>query len=640
MQPPATETPSRHAALSGSNDEIDNPISWEPSRAFLSYAIAALLIGSAVALMVNLFFVPEQMLRNLGPALLALIAITVHQLLARGRVRVALNVLTHGAWITVTGIALLTGGVRAPVVIVYPAIIIIAGWLIGARMAFMLAGLTFLATLGFVLAESGGILPTPLYTPPAMHGALQIVLVGLCTALITFLARAYQNRLNELRRTSNDLARRTGELEASRNDLQRAQAVAKVGSWVYDIAADTMRLSAETCRIFGLPEGAKGSHDSYLALTHPQDRSALDSAWQKALTGAPFDYEHRIVLGTATRWVRQKAALEFAADGSARRAVGITQDITARKLAEEKLQLAASVFTHAREGIMITSADGTIIDVNHAFSRITGYRREEVVGHNPRLLSSGRQGKDYYTGMWRGLLEKGHWYGEVWNRRKNGEVYAEMQTISAVRDAQGNVRQYVALFSDITSQKEYQNQLEHIAHYDALTTLPNRLLLADRLHQAMAQAERREQKLAVAYLDLDGFKAVNDQHGHETGDQLLIALAARMKDTLREGDTLARLGGDEFVAILPDLTDSAASVPMLNRLLAAAAQPVQIGDLVLQVSASVGVTFFPQAGATDAEQLLRQADQAMYQAKQGGKNRYHAFDADGQRQTGKVNPVL
>jgi len=226
---------------------------------------------------------------------------------------------------------------------------------------------------------------------------------------------------------------------------------------------------------------------------------------------------------------------------------------------------------------------------------------------------------------------KGHWYGELWNRRKNGEIFAAMQTISTVSDSQGHARQYVSLFSDITALKEHEKQLEHIAHYDVLTTLPNRVLLADRLHQAMAQAVRREQQLAVAYLDLDGFKAINDHHGHETGDQLLIILAERMKQTLREGDTLARLGGDEFVAVLLDLSDVAACVPMLTRLLAAAAQPVPVGELTHQVSASLGVTFYPQADEVDADQLLRQADQAMYQAKLAGKNRYHIFDAEQDR---------
>jgi diguanylate cyclase (GGDEF)-like protein len=174
---------------------------------------------------------------------------------------------------------------------------------------------------------------------------------------------------------------------------------------------------------------------------------------------------------------------------------------------------------------------------------------------------------------------------------------------------------------------QHQSQLEHIAHFDALTSLPNRVLLADRLQQAKAQALRRNQQLAVAFLDLDGFKTINDQHGHDAGDQVLVKLAQRMKQALREGDSLARLGGDEFVAVLIDLEDQAASLPMLSRLLLACAQSVQVGDLSLHVSASLGVTFYPQAQDIDADQLIRQADQAMYQAKLAGKNRYHIFDA-------------
>jgi diguanylate cyclase (GGDEF)-like protein/PAS domain S-box-containing protein len=307
--------------------------------------------------------------------------------------------------------------------------------------------------------------------------------------------------------------------------------------------------------------------------------------------------------------------------------MAMVEDITERKQNENKLRLAASVFTHAREAIMITEPNGTIIDVNATFSHITGYSRDEVIGHNPSMLNSGRHDDDFYATLWRDLSEHGYWDGEIWNRRKNGEIYAELQNISAVKDVNGNLQHYVSLFSDITRTKVHEQELEHIAHYDTLTNLPNRVLLADRLQQAMPQVLRREQQLVVVFLDLDGFKAINDNHGHKAGDQLLKAVALRMKQTLREGDTLARLGGDEFVAVLTDLIDVEASVPMFTRLLAAAAQPVHIGDLVLQVSASLGATVYPQTEDIDADQLLRQADQAMYQAKLAGKNRYHIFDA-------------
>lgn len=311
--------------------------------------------------------------------------------------------------------------------------------------------------------------------------------------------------------------------------------------------------------------------------------------------------------------------------------LGIGHDITERKKDEARLQLAASVFENAREGIMITSPTGEIVDVNDSFTRITGYGRDEVRGRNARILQSGRQDRQFYQAMWLSLVNEGHWDGELWNRRKNGELYAEYLTIGCVRDDGGAIKHYVALLSDITAIKDHERQLHHVAHYDALTNLPNRVLLADRLRQAMAQSGRRRQKFAVIYLDLDGFKVVNDTYGHQIGDRLLMRLAAQMKAALREGDTLARLGGDEFVAVLLDLDDVQSSLPMIGRLLAAANQPMVEEGITLQVSASLGVTFFPQTEDVDADHLLRQADQAMYQAKLAGKNCYRIFDTEHDR---------
>jgi diguanylate cyclase (GGDEF)-like protein/PAS domain S-box-containing protein len=333
-------------------------------------------------------------------------------------------------------------------------------------------------------------------------------------------------------------------------------------------------------------------------------------------------------------WGRLQTIIAQDADGLSVWRVVLT-DISERKQTEARLYLLGNVFAHAREGILITAADGTILDVNDSFCSITGYQRDEVLGCTPHLLSSGHQHKAFYTAMWQELLEKDHWHGEIWNRRKNGERYLIQQTISAVYDAQSHTRQYVALFSDATELKKQEHALEHIAHYDALTTLPNRVQLAEQLKRTMAQTLLRGQRLAVAYLDLDGFKTINDEHGHAAGDLLLIAVASRMKQALREGDSLARIGGDEFVAVLLDLPDGSDSAPMLTRLLAAAGQPELIGDaggtLVLQVTASLGVTFYPQTDEVDADQLLRQADQAMYQAKLAGKNRYQVFDTEQDR---------
>jgi len=298
------------------------------------------------------------------------------------------------------------------------------------------------------------------------------------------------------------------------------------------------------------------------------------------------------------------------------------RDISERKLAEAQLRVAASVFSHAIEGIMITAPDGRIIDVNAAFSRITGYSREEVRGQTPSMLNSGRNTPLFYQQLWQTLLQHGSWSGELWNRRKDGDIYAQMLHISAVHDQHGQVIQYVALFSDITERKVHERRLDKLAHFDNLTGLPNRALHADRLQHAMGQALRRKQKLGVAFIDLDGFKAVNDTHGHDAGDHLLITLARRMRLALREVDTLSRLGGDEFAAVIVDLAQESDCDPLLQRLLEAAKKPVMFGNAVLQVSASVGVAFYPQAKEVSPEQLLRQADMAMYRAKQAGKNQF------------------
>jgi len=299
--------------------------------------------------------------------------------------------------------------------------------------------------------------------------------------------------------------------------------------------------------------------------------------------------------------------------------------LQAQRAESERLQRinAACVFTNIREGIMITHADARIMDVNDAFTQITGYSRDEVLDKNPRFLSSGRQDKAFYAAMWHDLLSTGQWRGEVWNRRKDGEVFAEMLTISAVPDSHGQVQQYVAVFNNITDIKKHQFELEHTARFDALTNLPNRLLLADRLSQAMVQAQRRQKLLGVVFIDLDGFKTINDTYGHEAGDQVLVTLSERMRAALRESDTLARQGGDEFVALLPDLNAEADAEPTLTRLLEMAAQPIQVQGHVVQITASIGASFYRQAGDGSADELLRRADLAMYQAKLAGKNRYH-----------------
>jgi diguanylate cyclase (GGDEF)-like protein/PAS domain S-box-containing protein len=306
-------------------------------------------------------------------------------------------------------------------------------------------------------------------------------------------------------------------------------------------------------------------------------------------------------------------------------------DISEDKARESQLKLSASVFSHAHSGIMITDADVNIIDVNPMFCHITGYAREEVIGRNPRFLRSGRQSDEFYRAMWSELAAHGHWEGEVWNRLKNGSLYAERLSITTVKDVIDASQHYVAIISDITELKEYEQRLERMAYYDALTGVANRALLTDRLNLAIAQARRYRRCLALIYLDIDGFKKVNDTYGHDTGDLLLIGIARQLRNALRDSDTLARLGGDEFVALAVDLSGWTDCEPVVSRLLRVAATPIEVGQHTFQLSASLGITLFP-SDDTDADTLLRHADQAMYQAKQAGRNCYHLFDPEKERQ--------
>lgn len=305
--------------------------------------------------------------------------------------------------------------------------------------------------------------------------------------------------------------------------------------------------------------------------------------------------------------------------------LGLYEDITAARQAEESLRLAASVFEHAREGIMVTNLQGVILTVNPAFTRLTGYSAEEAVGKTPALLSSRRYTKAFYQDMWQSLLRDGHWQGEIWNRRKDGELFAEMLSIGSIADESGEVTRFVALFSDITQKKQEERALSKLAYFDPLTRLPNRQLFLDRLRSAMVQAERRGALMAVAYIDLDNFKQVNDVHGHAAGDDVLVATAEAMQKVLREGDTLARFGGDEFVALLCDVGQVEHLEQLTQRLIRAAQIEFGTHPEPVLVGASVGVTLYPGERRLDGSELLLQADHALYQAKLAGRGCFRVF---------------
>ncbi len=310
--------------------------------------------------------------------------------------------------------------------------------------------------------------------------------------------------------------------------------------------------------------------------------------------------------------------------------IGISQDINERLNAEERQRLAASVFDNAHEGIMITDQSGKIVEVNSTFTELTGYSRAEAIGNTPDLLKSGHHDPSFYQNMWAKIRLDGYWRGEIWNRKKTGEIFVEQLTISTVRNRNGAISHYVAIFTDITLIKQHQQRLEHLAHFDALTQLPNRMLLGDRMQLAKAQSERSGKMLAVCYLDLDNFKPINDEYGHSVGDYLLIDVAQRLKTCVRAGDTVARLGGDEFVLLISNLEDIRECDHAMARVISALAQPFRVSQRQVSVSASIGVTLYPSDGS-DSDTLLRHADQAMYAAKQAGRNRYHLFDPENDR---------
>lgn len=305
----------------------------------------------------------------------------------------------------------------------------------------------------------------------------------------------------------------------------------------------------------------------------------------------------------------------------------IARDITERHLMQEKLQLAATVFENTAEGVLITDTDQRISAVNRAFSEITGYSEAETLGQTPRLLASGQHDSAFYAAMWHQLTAEGHWQGEIYNRRKNGELYPGWLTISAVRNLEREITHFVAVFADISSLKHVQAKLDYQAHHDPLTGLPNRVLFESRLQAALTCPQVSSRQGAVLFLDLDRFKHINDSLGHPVGDLLLQGIAQRLKEQVRDVDTVARLGGDEFIILLPGLHKASDANTIANKLLACFVAPFQAGEHEFFTSASIGISLYPQDGV-DVASLIRNADAAMYRSKAKGRNRVEAYTRD------------
>lgn len=363
------------------------------------------------------------------------------------------------------------------------------------------------------------------------------------------------------------------------------------------------------------------SHPYWTNYKELASKANLGACWSEPILGT-----HNKLLGTFAIYHHQPTSPSERALRLIESAAQLAAVVIEHKRAHDEQLLLSRVFNAAREGIIVTDSLGKIITVNPMFSEITGFSREEAIGKDLNILSSGKHGAESYTEMWQSVTTQGHWQGELWNRKKNGQLYAEQLTISSLLDEAGQPRQYVGLFSDITHSKEQQKSLKLMAHYDVLTKLPNRALFADRFERAIAYSKRNKTLLAVCFLDLDDFKPINDNYGHKIGDLLLIEVATRLKLALRDEDTVSRQGGDEFALLLSNFESIEQCEALLNRIHRSLSQPYLIANEIHHISASSGTTIYPLDDA-DIDTLIRHADQSMYQAKLAGKNNYRLFNA-------------
>ena len=619
---------------------MHNPILWEPSLAFVKVAITALLTGCLLTAVALIMFAPKETHRLMGPGLVAVLACIGWVLQARGHIRLAVHFLAIGIWGALTVIGFFTGGVYAATSVVFPLVVLLIGWLISARAALITGSLTILVTVAMVIAQVYGMLPTMVAMLPAVHGAVQSIMVGVGVLLSLYLVSAYQNRLNEIQRANDALAQRSEALESHRIDLNRAQAVGNVGSWIYDYHGKTMSLSTECSRIFGVPDGHIGTRDGFMDRLPREDQKSFGTAWKAALSSGVLDVEHRVRVGDSLRWIRQRAELEFDAPGQPRRVVGVAQDITDRKNAELLLLQSESKFRTIIEAtpvpLALSDAAGNITYINKAFLQTIGYGIQDV----PTMADwwnkacPNAQYRQWVLDKWHELCSAPETEGaaqtelEIKIRCVDGVDRTFL--ISTTPLAEGFSETTMLVLYDITEHLAAEESIRNLVFYDQLTNLPNRRLLLDRLKQALASSTRSRKHVALLFVDLDNFKTINDTHGHALGDLLLKQVSQRLASCVRFGDTVARLGGDEFVVMLEDLSEHAHEASQQaehigNKIIATLNKIYQLGNQQYHNTASIGVTLFVEhRGPLD--DLLTRADLAMYQAKAAGRNALCFFD--------------
>lgn len=440
--------------------------------------------------------------------------------------------------------------------------------------------------------------------------------------------------------TRDITARKKAEAEVSERERQLSTLIGNLPGVAYrcrNNADYTMEFISDGIeKMAGYPaDDFMHQRRQFGSLIHPDDQERVWVEIQTALQkNQPYELTYRLLTASgAEKWLWERGRGIYDNHGQLLALEGFLTDITERKQAEDHMRLAASIYESSTEAIMVTDENNRIIDINPAFVRITGYTLAEVVGKGPEILQSGRHDESFYREMWRGILNDGHWQGEIWDRRKDGEVYAKWMNISVIRHPDGRIHRHVAQFSDITEKKRKDELIWTQANYDALTGLPNRRLLQDRLEQHLIKARRTGSPLALLFIDLDRFKEINDTLGHAKGDVMLVEAARRIRECVRESDTVARLGGDEFTVILAEFSGRPQIERITQHIIQELAHPFYFenDEMGYYISASIGISLYPD-DATDLEGLLKHADQALYVAKAEGRSRSSYFTPSMQRE--------
>ena len=419
------------------------------------------------------------------------------------------------------------------------------------------------------------------------------------------------------------------ELAGNEERLRLALDATRDGLWDWDVSRRKVFFSEGYARLLGLtPQTLGDTREDWASRLHPDDTERALHALNAELSDQPYENIYRLRHADGSyRWIHSRGRLQRDESGQPQRFIGIASDITQQRAIDDSLRQAAAVFDATQEGVLVTDAEQNIVHVNPAFSRITGYSSEEILGQHPSLLKSGRHDAAFYQSLWHALQNRGAWSGEVWNRRKSGEIYPQWQCIRVIHDEQGRVSHYVAVFSDITALKRSQRELDYLAHHDPLSNLPNRLLFTERVAHALERSTIEELRGAVLLIDLDHFKHINESLGHNVGDLLLKSVGERLLQGLPNGCTLARLGGDEFGLLSENCAEAAQAAELAQSLLHKLETPFRLDDHELYIGASIGISLFPE-DANSVEQILRNADSALFKAKSSGREGYAFYEQE------------